>query len=70
MHIGYHAILAAIGGFLFILVGVARQMERARMMKMRKKAESAWIWVSLLAAGMILLSFAFGVIIYRLDHHH
>jgi len=69
MHIGYHEIIAAIGGFLFILVGIARQMERARMLKLRKSAESAWVWISLLVIGMLLLSFAFGIVIYRLDHH-
>jgi hypothetical protein len=69
MHIGYHEIIAAIGGFLFILVGIARQMERARMLKLRKPAESAWVWISLLVIGMLLLSFAFGIVIYRLDHH-
>jgi len=70
MHIGYHVITAAIGGFLFILVGIARQMERSRMLKMGKKAESSWVWVSLLIVGILLLAFAFGVFIYRMDHHH
>lgn len=69
MHIGYHEIIAAIGGFLFILGGIARQMERTRMLKLRKSAESAWVWISLLVIGMLLLSFAFGIVIYRLDHH-
>jgi hypothetical protein len=69
MHIGFHVIIAAIGGFLFILVGVARQMERARVLKMRKKAESAWVWASLLIIGMLLMAFAFGIVIFRLDHH-
>ena len=69
MHISYHVIIAAVGGFLFILVGIARQMERARLLKMRKKAESAWVWVSLLIIGILLLAFAFGVYIHRSDHH-
>jgi hypothetical protein len=69
MHIGFHVIIAAIGGFLFILVGVARQMERARMLKMHKKAESAGVWASLLIIGMLLMAFAFGIVIFRLDHH-
>jgi hypothetical protein len=69
MHIGFHVIVAAIGGFLFILAGVARQMERARMLKMHKKAESAWVWILLLTIGIVLLGFAFGVIIFHLDHH-
>jgi hypothetical protein len=69
MHISFHVIVAAIGGFLFILVGIARQMERARLLKMGKKAESAWVWVSLLIIGILLLAFAFGIVIFRLDHH-
>jgi len=69
MHISFHVIIAAIGGFLFILVGIARQMERARLLKMGKKAESAWIWASLLTIGILLLAFAFGVFIHGSDHH-
>jgi hypothetical protein len=70
MHISYHVIIAALGGFLFILVGIARQMERTRLLKMGKKAESPIVWGSLLIIGMLLLAFAFGIFIYQLDHHH
>ena len=67
MHIGYHEVIAAIGGFLFILGGIARQMERSRLIKMGRKPESRLVWLSLLGAGICLLAFAFGTIIYHLN---
>lgn len=67
MHITYHVWLAAIGGFLFILVGIARQMERSRLIKMGRKPESRLVWSSLLGVGICLLAFAFGIIIYHLN---
>ena len=68
MHITYHVWLAAIGGFLFILVGVARQMERAHLVKTGRKAESRLVWTSLLGVGACLLVFAFGIFIFRMIH--
>ncbi|MBS1531206.1 MAG: hypothetical protein JSU01_12945 [Bacteroidetes bacterium] len=65
MHITYHVWIAAIGGFLFILVGIARQMERSRLVKMNRKPESQWVWVSLLGLGVCLLIFAFGIMTYH-----
>jgi len=67
MH-SYHVWIAAIGGFLFILVGVARQMERAHLVRTGRQAESRLVWTSLLAIGACLLVFAFGIIIYRMNH--
>lgn len=67
MDISYHVWIAAIGGFLFILVGIARQMERSRLIKMARKPESRLVWLSLFGAGICLLAFAFSIIIYHLS---
>jgi len=67
MHISYHVWIAAIGGFLFILAGIARNMERSRLVKMGRTAESRLVWSSLLGAGICLLAFAFSIIIYHLS---
>jgi membrane protein insertase Oxa1/YidC/SpoIIIJ len=68
MHL-YHVIIAAIGGVLFIIIGIARQRERARIVTAGKKTESAIVWTSIIIAGACLLIFAAGVIIYQLNHH-
>jgi hypothetical protein len=68
MHHIYREIIAAIGGFLFIIIGIARQRERLRLLKAGKKAEGPLIWSLLIIAGMALVTFAIGVIIYQLDH--
>jgi len=66
-HITYHIWLAAIGGFLFILVGIARRVERSHHIKTGRKPESQLVWSLLLSAGICLLVFAFGIIIYQLN---
>jgi len=66
MH-SYHVWIAAIGGFLFILVGIARNMERSRLIKMGRKPESRLVWSSLLGIGICLLIFAFGIMIYHMN---
>jgi uncharacterized membrane protein YsdA (DUF1294 family) len=68
MHISYHVWLAALGGFVFILVGIARRMERSRLIKMGRKPESRLVWSSLLGVGICLLAFAFGIMIYHINH--
>jgi hypothetical protein len=67
-HSIYHEIIAAVGGLLFIIIGVTRQRERLRYIKTGKKSEGPIIWTALVVAGTFLLIFALGLIIYRLNH--
>jgi hypothetical protein len=68
MHHIYREIIAATGGLLFIIIGIARQRERLRLLKSGKKAEGPLIWSLLIIAGTALVIFAIGLIIYQLDH--
>jgi hypothetical protein len=68
MHHLYREIIAATGGSLFIIIGVARQRERLRLRKAGKKAEGPLVWNLLIIAGIALVIFAIGLIIYQLDH--
>ncbi|MBS1527060.1 MAG: hypothetical protein JST19_15505 [Bacteroidetes bacterium] len=70
MHKMIHEIIAAVGGVLFVIIGVSRQNERARLTRAGKKTESSIVWTSLIIAGLCLLVFAAGVIIYQLNHNH
>lgn len=69
MHKIYHEIIAAIGGVLFIIVGIARQRERIRLARTGKKTEGPLVWNLLIIAGACLVAFALGVIIYKLNRH-
>ncbi|MGZ3766144.1 MAG: hypothetical protein ACXVB0_03305 [Mucilaginibacter sp.] len=68
MHHIYREIIAAIGGFLFIAMGIGRQRERRRLLKSEKKAEGPFLWSLLVIAGIALAVFAVGLIIYQLNH--
>lgn len=68
MHRPIHEIIAAIGGVLFIIIGIARQRERVRLKRDGKKTEGPLVWNLLIIAGVCLLIFALGVIIYRANH--
>jgi hypothetical protein len=68
MHKIVHEIIAAIGGILFIIIGIARQRERIRLARSGKKTEGPVVWNSLILAGLCLVFFALGVIIYHLNH--
>ncbi|HVW12734.1 MAG TPA: hypothetical protein VHB54_02865 [Mucilaginibacter sp.] len=70
MHRMIHEIIAAAGGALFVIIGISRQNERARIAKSGRKTESPIVWTSLIIAGLCLLIFAMGVIIYQLNHSH
>ncbi|HVV56448.1 MAG TPA: hypothetical protein VHC47_14030 [Mucilaginibacter sp.] len=65
-----HEIIAALGGILFIIVGIVRQNERLRLIRSGKKTESSAVWNALIIAGLCLLVFAMGVMIYQLNHPH
>ena len=69
MHRFIHEIIAAIGGILFIIIGVSRQRERMRILKTGKKTEGNVLWVSLVVAGIFLLIFAVGLILYQLNRN-
>jgi hypothetical protein len=65
----YNEIIAALGGILFIIVGITRQQERLRAVRTGRKTESNTLWTSLVVAGTCLLIFAVGLIIYQLNHN-
>jgi len=69
MHKGIgHLIIAAIGGIFFIIIAIARQRERKRLLRNGKKPESAMIRNALFITGFCLLIFAVGVLIYQMNH--
>ncbi|HTD99732.1 MAG TPA: hypothetical protein VK668_10610 [Mucilaginibacter sp.] len=68
MHHIFHEVIAAIGGILFIIIGVARQRERRRLRRAGKKTEGAILWNILILAGIGLIIFAIGLIVYKLGH--
>ena len=63
-----HEIIAAIGGILFMIIGVTRQRERLRYIKSGKKTEGPIVWTALTVAGACLLIFSLGLIIYQYSH--
>lgn len=67
MHKIIHEVIAAIGGILFIIVGVTRQRERIRLMRTGKKTEGPLLWNIIAIAGIGLAIFAIGLIIYKLN---
>lgn len=66
----YRELIAAIGGLLFIIIGITRQRERVRLMRSGKKAEGALLYTTLIITGMCLLVFAVGLFIYESGHYH
>ncbi len=69
MHGIYHEVLAALGGVLFIIIGITRRQERLRVARTGKNAESNILWTSLVVAGTCLLVFSVGLIIYHISHN-
>jgi len=69
MHGIYHEIIAAAGGVLFIIIGVTRRQERLRLIRTDGKTESNVLWTSLVIAGICLLIFAVGLLMYKLSHN-
>jgi hypothetical protein len=69
MHGIYHEVIAALGGILFIIIGITRQQERLRVARTGKQAESNVLWTSLIIAGTCLLIFAVGLLLYQMNHN-
>jgi hypothetical protein len=68
MHNIFREVIAAIGGILFIIIGVARQRERVRLHRSGINTEGAILWNLFIIAGICLMVFAFGLIIYQVNH--
>ncbi|MFB9844892.1 hypothetical protein [Mucilaginibacter ginsenosidivorans] len=66
----YRELIAAIGGLLFIIIGITRQRERMRLIRSGKKAEGAMVCIILVIAGVCLLIFALGLFIYESGRNH
>ena len=69
MHHLFHEIVAAAGGLLFAIFGVARQRERRRLISAGIKTEGPLLWDVFIIAGMCLVVFAIGLIIYKMNHN-
>ena len=69
MHHLFHEIVAAAGGLLFVIFGIARQRERKRLMSAGIKTEGPLLWDMFIIAGMCLVIFAVGLIIYKMNHN-
>jgi hypothetical protein len=67
MHRIFHEVIAALGGLSFIVFGIARQRERKRLITVGIKTEGPLLWDLFIVAGICLLIFAFGLIIYQLN---
>jgi hypothetical protein len=64
----FHEIIAAAGGMLFIVFGIARQRERRRLAEAGTKTEGPLLWNIFIIAGLGLVIFAIGLIIYKANH--
>jgi hypothetical protein len=62
-----HELVAGFGGTIYIMVGVERQRERRLVMLSGKKAEGPAFWNLLILAGVCLLVFSFGLMIYQMS---
>jgi len=69
MHRIFHEVIAALGGLLFIIFGIARQRERRRLISAGIKTEGPLLWDMFIIVGLCLLIFAFGLIIYTMNHN-
>jgi hypothetical protein len=67
MHKIFHEVIAAMGGLLFIIFGIARQRERKRLISAGVKTEGPLLWDMFIIAGLCLVVFAVGVIIYNMN---
>ena len=66
----FHEIIAAAGGLIFIIFGIARQRERRRVISGGVKTESPLWWKLFILAGICLIIFAAGSVIYKINHNH
>jgi uncharacterized membrane protein YidH (DUF202 family) len=66
----FREIIAAIGGLLFITIGITRQRERTRLIRAGKTTERAMVWTALIIAGLCLFIFAAGLFIFESGHNH
>ncbi|WP_426667962.1 hypothetical protein ACPPVU_18050 [Mucilaginibacter sp. McL0603] len=69
MHRIFHEVIAALGGLLFIIFGIARQRERKRLISAGIKTEGPLLWDMFIIVGICLLIFALGLIIYQMNHN-
>jgi hypothetical protein len=69
MHRTFHEVIAALGGLLFIIFGIARQRERKRLISAGIKTEGPLLWDMFIIVGLCLLIFAFGLIIYQMSRN-
>ncbi|HEY4195786.1 MAG TPA: hypothetical protein VGM63_09645 [Mucilaginibacter sp.] len=65
----FHEIVAAAGGLLFIVFGVSRQRERRRLISAGAKTEGPLLWDTIIIAGLCLVIFAVGLIVYKTNHN-
>jgi len=65
----FHEIIAAAGGLIFIVFGIARQRERRRLISGGVKTESPLWWNLFILAGLCLIIFAAGSVIYKINHN-
>jgi hypothetical protein len=63
----FHEVMAAAGGLLFIVFGIAKHRERKRLITAGIKTEGPLIWEMFLISGLCLVVFAFGLIIFQLS---
>jgi hypothetical protein len=69
MHKLFHEIVAAAGGLLFITFGISRQRERRRLISAGIKTEGPLLWDMIIIAGLCLVIFAVGLIMYKMNHN-
>jgi hypothetical protein len=67
MHKIFHEVIAATGGLLFIIFGIARQRERRRLIAANIKTEGPLLWDLFIISGLCLVIFALGLIVYQLN---
>lgn len=67
MHKIFHEVIAATGGLLFIIFGIARQRERRRLIAAHIKTEGPLLWDLFIVSGLCLVIFALGLIVYQLN---
>lgn len=65
----FHEVIAAAGGLIFIIFGIARQRERSRLISGGIKTESPLWWNLFILTGICLIIFAAGSVIYKMNHN-
>ncbi|HTD40193.1 MAG TPA: hypothetical protein VK671_06200 [Mucilaginibacter sp.] len=63
----FHEVIAAAGGLLFIVFGIARRRERKQLITAGVKTEGPLLWEMFVISGLCLVMFAFGLIVYQLS---